>query len=1014
MFFNPADIKKPLCHIKPHAHNCLIYKTPEEWRAAVIPFLSMGLFQGEKCLYITDDPSTAGQVRQYLLEEKVDVAAAERSGQLDFFIRESLNDPAAGIINLLINETKKAIAEGYPLLRVTGEMIIPKSRLGFENLLEQEARLNRDFFSEYPCVALCQYNRNKFAPEIIIEALKTHPFLVKGSRVHRNSYYVPPEEYLDPKRKDNEVDNLLESLEQGNNKQREITERKLVEEALRESEKKYRVLYEQANDAIFLIKKGIIIDCNPKALNVFGCRRDEIIGKNPFDYAPSTQPCGTKSRIKAIGKIKAVLRGKQQFFEFQHCRQDGATFMTEVSLSKFRINNERMLQAIIRDITARKHAEEALQESEKRYRQIVETAYEGIWVIDAAGKTTFANKRMAEMLGYTVEEMVGQPLSAFMYEEYRSIDSITDTSSMQKIKKVFYRQYDYQYRRKDGTELHVIMSVSPLFNNDESYAGALGMVTDITERKLAEVELKKSNTALATANEELIAINEELLSIEEELKQQFEKLQASERALASANQRLQDIIEFLPDATFVIDNDKKVIAWNRAIEKMTGAPKEEMLGNGDSAYAVSFYGKPRPILIDFAIKTHNGNTAVQYDSFKKEGHFVHGSAFVQRMYGGKGAYLWGIAAPLFDREGNLAGAIESIRDITEQRQLENRLKYLGMHDSLTGLHNRAYFEEEMRRLEDGRNISAGIIVCDVDGLKLVNDTLGHDTGDLLLIAAAGIIKDSFRESDMVARIGGDEFAVLLPNNEIKIMESACKRIQEGVIRHNAVKPELPLSISAGFAARNDGSISMSDLFREADNKMYRVKLHRNQSARSAIVQTLMKALEARDFITEEHAERIQGLVSGLAAAIDLSERSITDLRLLAQFHDIGKIGIPDSILLKPGSLTSEEFIEMQQHCEIGHRIAILSPDLFPIADWILKHHEWWNGHGYPLGLKGEEIPLECRILAIADAFDAMTSDRPYRKAMPHGEALAELKKCAGIQFDPYLVGKFIQLHNNNQ
>jgi HD-GYP domain-containing protein (c-di-GMP phosphodiesterase class II) len=262
---------------------------------------------------------------------------------------------------------------------------------------------------------------------------------------------------------------------------------------------------------------------------------------------------------------------------------------------------------------------------------------------------------------------------------------------------------------------------------------------------------------------------------------------------------------------------------------------------------------------------------------------------------------------------------------------------------------------------------------------------------------------------MVARIGGDEFAVLLPNSEEKTVKNACKRIEDAVAKHNAAGPELPLSISIGFAARSDASISMSDLFKEADNRMYREKLHRNQSARSAIVQTLLKTLEARDFITEEHAERIQKLIAGLAAAIDLSERSITDLRLLAQFHDIGKIGIPDSILLKPGPLDPEEVIEMQQHCEIGHRIAILAPDLVPIADWILKHHEWWNGQGYPLGIKGVEIPLECRILAIVDAYDAMTNDRPYRRAMSHEEALNELEKYAGIQFDPYLVREFIRV-----
>lgn len=314
----------------------------------------------------------------------------------------------------------------------------------------------------------------------------------------------------------------------------------------------------------------------------------------------------------------------------------------------------------------------------------------------------------------------------------------------------------------------------------------------------------------------------------------------------------------------------------------------------------------------------------------------------------------------------------------------------------------------MKRIGDGRSDPVGIIVCDVDGLKFINDTLGHDVGDSLLVAAAGVIEESFRESDMVARIGGDEFAVLLPNSSEKVVEKAYERIRENVEWYNSTNPGISLSISIGFAVRDNKSKTMADLYKEADNNMYREKLHRSQSNRSAIVQTLMKALGERDFLTEGHADRIQHLVTGLAKLLDLPETRIADLKLLAQFHDIGKVGVPDSILFKPGPLTGEEFREMRRHCEIGYRIAQAANDLIPIADWIIKHHEWWNGNGYPLGLREGDIPIECRILAIADAYDAITSDRPYRKAMTHEAAVNELKRCAGTQFDPLLVEKFLE------
>jgi len=349
-----------------------------------------------------------------------------------------------------------------------------------------------------------------------------------------------------------------------------------------------------------------------------------------------------------------------------------------------------------------------------------------------------------------------------------------------------------------------------------------------------------------------------------------------------------------------------------------------------------------------------------------------------------------------------------LRDITHRKQMENRLKFLSLHDPLTGLYNRAYFEQEMDRLVKKQVNPVGIIVCDVDGLKLVNDTLGHQTGDELLATAARIVKNSFRETDIVARVGGDEFAILLPRSDENVAEKACRRIQDSVAKYNNANPELPLSISAGYFVKKDASLNIRDLFKEADNNMYREKLHRKQSARSAIVHTLLKAQEARDVKTEGHAERLQELVEKLGKKIGLPPNKLSDLRLLAQFHDIGKVGIPDQILLKPGPLTSQEAAEMQRHCEIGSRIAQAAPDLAPIADWILKHHEWWNGKGYPLGLKEEEIPLECRILAVADAYDAMISDRPYRKAMFPDKAVEELKKFAGIQFDPELVEKFIE------
>ena len=354
-------------------------------------------------------------------------------------------------------------------------------------------------------------------------------------------------------------------------------------------------------------------------------------------------------------------------------------------------------------------------------------------------------------------------------------------------------------------------------------------------------------------------------------------------------------------------------------------------------------------------------------------------------------------------------ALVICRDVTDRKRMEDQLTHLSLHDALTNCYNRTFFEEEMQRFAKQRDPQISLLMCDVDGLKIVNDSFGHDAGDAILKSVADILRASFRPSDIIARIGGDEFVVLLTANTDKILGKACRQIKKNLALYNASHPTRPISLSMGYAIGRTAPVDMNALFKEADNNMYREKLHQKNSARSAIVQGLVKALEARDFITEGHGDRLQNQVEEFARVVGIPEYSLPDLRLLAHFHDIGKVGIPDQILFKSGPLTDEEWKIMRQHCEIGHRIANSTPDLAPIADWILKHQEWWNGKGYPLGIRGESIPIECRLLSIVDAFDAMTSDRPYRKALDRNAATAELQRCAGEQFDPALVETFTRL-----
>ena len=449
----------------------------------------------------------------------------------------------------------------------------------------------------------------------------------------------------------------------------------------------------------------------------------------------------------------------------------------------------------------------------------------------------------------------------------------------------------------------------------------------------------------------------------------------------------------LPMSIYLI-KDGKFGFINPVLLRETGYQESELLGSNALNLV---YPKDRKAVREKAIKILKGESVFpyKYRYMTKNGELRWRAETVAAVYC-KGTRIM----------------LCTSMDITEVKEIGEQLEYLSLHDSLTGLYNRAYFEEEMLRFGESRFSSIGIIACDIDGLKFINDKLGHSYGDNILTAASQMIKNAFRAGDVVARVGGDEFAVLLPNCSDETVRSACSRIKNNIEIYNEKNVQLPLSISMGFSVGKSNSGDLRNLFREAENNMGREKLHRSRSSRSSIIQAMMKTLEVRDFITEDHAKRMEDLVTGLAEIVSMPDNQITDLRLLAQFHDIGKVGISDSILFKPGPLTEEEIKSMRQHTEIGHQIALSLPELVPIADWILKHHEWWNGKGYQLGLAGQEIPVECRILSVVDAYDAMTNDRPYRKALRKEDALMELRRYAGIQFDPIVVDCFQRLVEN--
>lgn len=341
---------------------------------------------------------------------------------------------------------------------------------------------------------------------------------------------------------------------------------------------------------------------------------------------------------------------------------------------------------------------------------------------------------------------------------------------------------------------------------------------------------------------------------------------------------------------------------------------------------------------------------------------------------------------------------------------QEKLLYLSYHDILTGLYNRTYFEKRIAELAQDTTLKVGIFGIDLDNLKFVNDLLGHEHGDLLIKRAAKILKASFSSEAMIARVGGDEFIVLVPNLRSEDMEPLYKRIYKQIQKENEAAEDLiiPLKMSVGYVHGYTAEKSLGMLRREADHNMYCEKLHHKSETDGTLLQIVKKMHLNCGFLMNEPDDSRQNLVIKFARAAALPEAKLGEFQLFAEFHDIGTVGIDRLILHKTTPLTLEEQKQIKRHCEIGFRIARTSRDLLPIADLILRHHEWWNGTGYPLGLQGEHIPLECRLIAIIDAYESMTHDRPYRQALRHEDAVKELQKMAGVQFDSRLVDLFVQ------
>lgn len=346
------------------------------------------------------------------------------------------------------------------------------------------------------------------------------------------------------------------------------------------------------------------------------------------------------------------------------------------------------------------------------------------------------------------------------------------------------------------------------------------------------------------------------------------------------------------------------------------------------------------------------------------------------------------------------------RDVTERLNREKEIEYLSFHDVLTGLLNRRYLEEEMKRLNTARNLPISLIMCDVNRLKLINDAFGHEKGDELIRYAAKVFRESCRPDDLIARWGGDEFIIFLPKTSNEDSKKIIDRINTNCM--NYAINSIQLSIACGTSTKDSIEYSIQDLLRHAEDAMYREKTVESERNRKDMISVIAQALYQKSPFEEAHAKRVSMLCHYLATALKCSKEDIQKAEIAGLFHDIGKVAISSDILLKESTLNENEWLIVKQHTEIGYKVIGDSSELRDIGRAVLHHHERYDGKGYPSGMRWDEIPLISRIISLAETFDIIHQRYASEVEDPIESVVNELRKNKETQFDPFITEIFIK------
>jgi diguanylate cyclase (GGDEF)-like protein/PAS domain S-box-containing protein len=583
------------------------------------------------------------------------------------------------------------------------------------------------------------------------------------------------------------------------------------------------------------------------------------------------------------------------------------------------------------------------------FQMLIDNIPDYIYIKDRKNRFIMVNSAMADFFRKRPEDFIGKTDFDFDLQKIAK-EYFKDDSKVIKSNKPIIDKSEKVIR--SGKEFWVSSSKIPWYGRNGNIMGTMGISRDITKR------IQRTNSLLS-----------------------------KERNIINA------IMNSITDHIYFKDLQSRFIRINKAHSEAFGLKNpEEAIGKTDfdffsEDHAKQAYNDEQQIIA-------TGKPAVDIE--EKE-------TFRDK----KDRWVSTTKMPFYNEKGELIGTFGISRDITEKKKADEKIKYLSFHDVLTELYNRAFFEEELKRLDTERQLPITMVMGDANGLKLINDAYGHAKGDILLKRIADILKESFRKEDIISRWGGDEFISILPRTSAEDAKNIVKRIKE--LCNERGTSEIPLSISFGISTKKSSSENIDDILKIAEEIMYKNKISDNRSIHENLVESLKENLKKGDYRSETRIKKMEEYALLIGKKLKLSNVKLEELSLLLNLHDIGKLALVDEIMAKRGRLTKEEWKIIKELPLIGYRIAESSPKLKPIAESILSHHEWYNGQGYPRGIKGDEIPILSRISFLINSYEAMTRDRSYRKRMTKKEAIEEIKRYSGTQFDPKVVKVFLEI-----